>query len=231
MRLPLVPIFPGGDHAPPRRTLRPRIPAGLIRRVPSAREINAKQLPPGTHDGRSGRSHRRVPAMVPAIGHCRRRHRVLRAPLGHVAAPPRRGDGRAGDRHRRRHDAGRVGDVLRPRIRTIAADATGNPDGDGRTNAQEFAARRHPLGRHVRYFAEGSTGYFDTSVAVLNLSATDTAHVALALLNESGGVVSHRFTLAPRAAADRCRSTRCSASRPPWRSSSNRTCRSPRIAS
>ena len=79
-----------------------------------------------------------------------------------------------------------------------AADATGDPDSDGRTNAQEFAARRHPLGHHVRYFAEGSTGYFDTSVAVLNLSTTDTAHVALALLSESGGVVSHRFALAPR---------------------------------
>ena len=79
-----------------------------------------------------------------------------------------------------------------------AGDATGDPDNDGRTNAQEFAAGRHPLGHHVRYFAEGSTGYFDTSVAVLNLSTTDTAHVALALLSESGGVVSHRFTLAPR---------------------------------
>ena len=79
-----------------------------------------------------------------------------------------------------------------------AADATGDPDNDGRTNAQEFAARRHPLGLHVRYFAEGSTGYFDTSVAVLNLSATDTAHVALALLSESGSVISHRFTLGPR---------------------------------
>ena len=79
-----------------------------------------------------------------------------------------------------------------------AADATGDPDNDGRTNAQEFAARRHPLGHHVRYFAEGSTGYFDTSVAVLNLSATETAHVSLALLSESGGVVSHRFTLGPR---------------------------------
>ena len=79
-----------------------------------------------------------------------------------------------------------------------AGDAAGDPDNDGRTNAQEFAAGRHPLGHHVRYFAEGSTGYFDTSVAVLNLSTTDTAHVALALLSESGGVVSHRFTLAPR---------------------------------
>ena len=77
-------------------------------------------------------------------------------------------------------------------------DATGDPDNDGLTNAQEFAARRHPVGRHVRYFAEGSTGFFETSVAVLNLSTTDTAHVALALLSEGGGVVSHQLTLAPR---------------------------------
>ena len=80
-----------------------------------------------------------------------------------------------------------------------AGDATGDPDSDGRTNAQEFADGRHPNGLHMRYFAEGSTGYFDTSVGVLNLSETQTAHVAIALLNEVGGVVSHRFTLAPRA--------------------------------
>ena len=35
-------------------------------------------------------------------------------------------------------------------------------------------------------------------MAVLNLSTTDTAHVALALLSEAGGVVSHQLTLAPR---------------------------------
>ena len=80
-----------------------------------------------------------------------------------------------------------------------AGDATGDPDGDGLTNAQEFADGRHPNGVHMRYFAEGSTGYFDTSVGVLNLSETETAHVAIALLNQAGGVVSHRFTLGPRA--------------------------------
>ena len=35
-------------------------------------------------------------------------------------------------------------------------------------------------------------------MAVLNLSTTETAHVALALLSEGGGVVSHQLTLAPR---------------------------------
>jgi hypothetical protein len=77
-------------------------------------------------------------------------------------------------------------------------DAAGNPDADDLTNAQEYAARRHPNGRHVRYFAEGSTGFFDTTVALLNPSPTETAHVALALLVESGGIVSHRLTLDPR---------------------------------
>ena len=79
------------------------------------------------------------------------------------------------------------------------SDATGDLDGDSLTNAQEFAAGRHPNGLHMRYFAEGSTGYFDTSVGLLNLSETETAHVAIALLNEVGGVVSHRLTLGPRA--------------------------------
>ena len=78
-----------------------------------------------------------------------------------------------------------------------AGDATGDPDGDGLTNAQEFAARRHPVGRHARYFAEGSTGFFDTSIAIVNLSPTDTAHVALALLTDTGSMVSHQLPLGP----------------------------------
>ena len=80
-----------------------------------------------------------------------------------------------------------------------AADATADPDGDDVTNAQEYATGRHPVGRFARHFAEGSTGYFDTSIAVLNLSATETAHVSIALLNESGGVTPFQMTLAPRA--------------------------------
>ena len=114
-------------------------------------------------------------------------------------------------------------DVLRARIRTTRATPPAIPTTTAGRTRRSSPPRRHPLGHHVRYFAEGSTGYFDTSVAVLNLSTTDTAHVALALLSESGGVVSHRFTLAPAPAADRCRSTRCSARPAPWPSSWNRT--------
>jgi hypothetical protein len=80
-----------------------------------------------------------------------------------------------------------------------ATDATGDADGDGLTNLQEFQAGRHPVGRFARFFAEGSTGYFETSLAVLNLSTTDTAHVSLTLLDESGGVTPHQISLAPRA--------------------------------
>ena len=68
---------------------------------------------------------------------------------------------------------------------TSAADAAADPDGDGLTNLQEFQAGRHPNGRYARFFAEGSTGYFDTSIAILNLSATETAHLSLALMNEA----------------------------------------------
>ncbi|WP_291984417.1 hypothetical protein [Luteitalea sp.] len=48
-----------------------------------------------------------------------------------------------------------------------AADAALDPDGDGRTNRDEFALRSHPRGTYRRYFAEGVwSDVFDTTVHV-----------------------------------------------------------------
>lgn len=57
--------------------------------------------------------------------------------------------------------------------RSDPADALLDPDADGLTNAQEFAAGGHPHGTPVRYFAEGASGrFFDTSLALFNPAAT-----------------------------------------------------------
>lgn len=79
---------------------------------------------------------------------------------------------------------------LSPSARLQAASAQNSA-------TQGSSAQALPSARYVRYFAEGSTGFFDTTVAVLNPSPTETAHVTLSLLVESGGTVSHALTLGP----------------------------------
>lgn len=65
--------------------------------------------------------------------------------------------------------------------------ANGDPDGDGRTNAEESLAGTHPRGFHRRFLAEGasSLSLFDTRLALLNPGDFD-AHVLLRFLEPTG---------------------------------------------
>ena len=74
-------------------------------------------------------------------------------------------------------------------------DASGDPDNDGLTNLQEFQKGGHPFGAFKRYFAEGSTGFFDTSFGIVNLNATEDAKVQLTFMGESGVIGTHRVTV------------------------------------
>jgi hypothetical protein len=51
--------------------------------------------------------------------------------------------------------------------------AWGDPDGDGVTNLEERVRGTHPRGFFTRFFAEGSTGMFETEVALANPGATE----------------------------------------------------------
>jgi type 1 glutamine amidotransferase len=75
----------------------------------------------------------------------------------------------------------------------------GDPDGDGVTNAQEFAANTHPRGTHRRYLAEGATGvFFDTRIALVNPDPQTAAHVQLRFLPETGPVVATDLVMPAR---------------------------------
>lgn len=68
--------------------------------------------------------------------------------------------------------------------------ANGDPDGDGRTNLQEFQDGTHPRGFVTRYLAEGATSdFFATRIALLNPTDTDDV-VNLRFLRAVGAPVS-----------------------------------------
>ena len=96
-------------------------------------------------------------------------------------------------------DAWESGWGLRGNAGTGADGASGDPDGDGATNAQEQAAGTHPRGFAQRYLAEGATSvFFQTAIGVLNPNPTFTSRVQLRYQLDNGQVVTDAVTLAPR---------------------------------
>ncbi|MGV3516796.1 hypothetical protein [Luteitalea sp.] len=87
---------------------------------------------------------------------------------------------------------------------TDAADAGADPDGDGLTNAVEFASRSHPtaLASATRLFAEGAAGsFFDTLVSVFNPGAV-AAEVVVRFVGPAGTAGSQVAHLEPGARTD-----------------------------
>lgn len=73
---------------------------------------------------------------------------------------------------------------LNPLVATGDDGAAGDPDADGRSNAQEYAEGTHPRGSFTRYLAEGATSaFFDTRLAVLSPDGANTVLLRFLLGN------------------------------------------------
>ena len=75
---------------------------------------------------------------------------------------------------------------LDPSVATGDDGAAGDPDDDGVSNADEYAAETHPRGFYQRYLAEGVTnGFFSTRFAIANPQAVE-AKVLLTFVDAEG---------------------------------------------
>lgn len=89
---------------------------------------------------------------------------------------------------------------LDPAVTTGTDGADGDPDGDGATNAAEFAVQTHPrnVASATRYFAEGArTSFFATEFAIANAGPT-AANVLLRYAAPDGTVASTPVTVPAR---------------------------------
>jgi hypothetical protein len=90
----------------------------------------------------------------------------------------------------------RVG--LSPTSASGAEGASGDPDSDGLTNAQEYAQQTHPRASFTRYLAEGATStFFTTTLGLANASATQTAHTWLRFQKSDGTQVPWDVAIPP----------------------------------
>jgi uncharacterized repeat protein (TIGR03803 family) len=74
-----------------------------------------------------------------------------------------------------------------------------DPDGDGRTNAQELAEGTHPRGFVTRLFAEGaSNAFFRTTFDLVNSRSGPGAIVRARILTDSGATIATDLVMPPR---------------------------------
>jgi len=78
---------------------------------------------------------------------------------------------------------------------TNNADAATDPDGDGKTNLQEFQAGTHPKSAFTRYLAEGAQNQFFSTFVHLYNSGDTAAVIEVHYLGDSGAVATSTFTL------------------------------------